>query len=229
MKFFLIALSLCATSPVLLASDYNESFDDRFDNSQKQFLYSAIQKAYTGMFADRKVFDCVYQNAKFEQVDNEALLKFYTQELLDRTKGRMWQMQFGLFESFVKYNQDLPDIHIAYFNDAKTFASGYANLGKVNTAKTSDGKLRWYGKFEVTINAAQLQGEQSMASWAGLIAHEMLHNLSNAHPSPDAVGMEKAYTRDLVINALQSCVQAQAAGYPTQHAPEKRCGGRVPQ
>ncbi len=230
MKSFAFALLPLLFTPAADAwsSSYNETFDDRFSQSQKSFLYTAIQKAYTGLFADGSVFKCVYKNASKEQVDTDSLVKIYG-DAGRGLAGTLWSRQFGVFKAYVNSNTVLPDIHIGYFSDSETFAGGYANYGKVYTSQVSNGNVQWSGKFEVTINSAKLQGTQSMASWAGLIAHEMLHNLSNAHPNAKEVGLDQAYTRDLVINAAQSCVQAAADNYPNVHAPEMRCGGRIPQ
>ncbi len=228
MKAIKVMLLASLVTPMAWPSTYNESFDERFNDSQKKFLYTAIQKAYTGLFADRQVFNCVYRNANREMVDTDSLVRIYG-ESGRSLAGTLWDRQFNVFSTFVAANNILPDIHIGYFSDADTFAGGYANYGKVYTSKASNGNFQWNGKFEITINSAKLQGSQSIASWAGLIAHEMLHNLSNAHPSPKDVGLEQAYTRNLVINSVQSCVQAAADGYPNVHAPEMRCGGRVPE
>ncbi len=228
MKLLSFVLFGVLFSVSLWASSYNETFDDDFSDSQKQIIYTAIQKAYTGLFADRSVFNCVARNTRFEVVDTDSLVRIYG-EPGRGLGGTLWDRQFNSFSQFVAADAALPDIHIGYFSDSETFAGGYANYGKVYTTVAANGNHVWRGKFEITLNSAKLQGEVSVASWAGLIAHEMLHNLGHAHPAASDVGLDAAYSRDYRINSVQSCVQAAAAGYPDYHATEMRCGGRVPQ
>lgn len=215
--------------PILLttsagASSYNETFDEDFSDAQEVFLYTAIQKAYTGLFADRRVYDCIYRVARTESLDPVKVSEIHGDAWL-RT-GKMFQYQWGVFSAFVRSNANLPNIHIKYAYDDTTFAGGWANYGKVHTSVDKDtGNYRWHGTFEVAINTAKIGGPQSYENWAGLIAHEMLHNLMHAHPSAADVGQAAAYSSDFLINAAQSCVATYGRTYA--NPPVHRCGGRI--
>jgi hypothetical protein len=112
------------------------------------------------------------------------------------------------------------NIHPYYAND---FSWGKANYDLVSV-KFSPGRFVVEGEFDIYLNFSRLGGggdHSSPAAWAGLICHEMLHNLGHMHGEGD-------YRTSLQINALQQAVFE--AGKGSEHivaARHFRCGGRV--
>jgi hypothetical protein len=103
------------------------------------------------------------------------------------------------------------------------FSWGRANLDLV-TLKFGPRAFELEGEFDIQLNFSKLGGGgaySSPAAWAGLIAHEMLHNLGHIHG-------EGEYGTSLQINALQQAVYEAGKGNERIAAARYfRCGGRV--
>jgi len=223
LKLGVSALLLLGTQ-ASLASEYKEFFEEAFTDDQETFFRSAIQVAYQRLFADREVFACIFKVAKFEPVDETTIKEFHGENWL--ASGKLFTAQRDVFFKMVQQNQRLPSISLLWSSDADSFAYGYAHYGKVRTEHLKDiDKLTWKGTFEVKLNVAKLDVNKDIDSWAGLIGHEMLHNLMHAHPNPKDVGLETAYSRDYLINAAQDCI-ASKGRIAGQFALNNRCGGR---
>lgn len=99
---------------------------------------------------------------------------------------------------------------------------GEAPLNKVVIKILSDGRARLSGEFSIKLNFYHLgaRGDgSSSAVWAGVIAHEMLHNLGHMHGKGD-------YRNSIQINALQQAVTNAAGGNQNIAAASHfRCGG----
>lgn len=100
---------------------------------------------------------------------------------------------------------------------------GRANLDLV-TVRFSPGRFVYEGEFNIQLNFRRLGGtgtHSSPAHWAGVICHEMLHNLGHLHDEGD-------YRPIIQINALQQAVFEAARGSSSVNAAQySRCGGRV--
>lgn len=114
----------------------------------------------------------------------------------------------------------LPLIHFSVYY-AEDFSYARAPLDVVRA-----GIGGFTGGFQIKINRYNLSRNRDVAVWGGVIAHEMLHNLSHIHPDPNRVGLKAAYSDDYVINAFQNCVSYQGNYRGSNIASTYRCGGR---
>jgi hypothetical protein len=116
----------------------------------------------------------------------------------------------------------MPQVNI-YGYYSETFDWGKANLDLVSV-KFSPAGFHVEGEFSISLNHYYLGGgglHSSPAAWAGLIVHEMLHNLGHMHGSGD-------YRTSLQINAMQQAVFEAGKGSESLVAARHfRCGGRV--
>ena len=95
-----------------------------------------------------------------------------------------------------------PVIHVVPYSKRGTSEWGRASLGRVALVSTERGRrVRIEGEFEVKLNrdwVGRSGPGSSPDAWAGLIAHEMLHNLGHRHHD---------YSHRWQINAFQQCVK----------------------
>ena len=116
-----------------------------------------------------------------------------------------------------------PPVVNIYPYHSNDFSWGKANYDLVSV-EFSRGRFTIHGEFKIYLNHSRLGGggsHSSPAAWAGLIAHEMLHNLGHMHGKGD-------YRSSLQINAVQQAVfQAGRGSERIVAARYFRCGGRV--
>lgn len=188
----------------------------------EKYFREATERAYTRLFADADVSRCISQNTTWGYVDNELVESHNGKEFLNA--GKLFDEQIRVMRQHVNNEAELPPITFYQHFDEKIFAWAWAELGKAWT--TADArKVYWHGGFEVTLNLAKVP-EGNLDVWAGIIAHEMLHNLMHSHEDPKTVGIEKAYRKEVLINTAQNCVVN--AKDLRNYASTNRCGGRRP-
>ncbi len=225
MRFWRISvlfMTLLAQAQILGATTFKENFPEEFSAEMKKFFHEVNAKAYTRLFSDDKVAQCIAKNTRIDYVDPTTVTEHHGKEYL--AAGGLFKTQMTIFRQHIKNGADLPDINIKLgYKDG--FAYAWAHYGLV-WADEVPGRMFWHGKFEVTINAAKLLENDSTDVWAGVMAHEMLHNLMHAHEDAAKVGQEKAYANDILINTAQNCIVNHQD--VRNYAGTYRCGGRQP-
>lgn len=221
-RFTPIALIVLIFSAQSQASKYTVEWPDEKElgkGAPRDFYKKAINKAYTRLFADDDVLKCIYKIAKTDFVDKETVIEHHGEDFYKN--GKLFKTQIENLKHHHNTGHDLPDIQITTgFEDS--FAWAWGKLGLVHTIQ-EEKSWSWKGKFVVQLNRDKfLQGDTDV--WAGLIAHEMLHNMMHTHEDGRKVGLEKAYSSDILINAAQNCVVN--ASDVRDHASTNRCGGR---
>lgn len=107
-----------------------------------------------------------------------------------------------------------------YYSD--DFDWGRANLNLVSISFDEVSTFRAKGEFDIELNLTRLgrEGlESSPAAWAGVISHELLHNLGHYHEKGE-------YRPDLQINAFQQVIFEHFSDQDLAAASTFRCGGR---
>ena len=186
----------------------------------KKFFQEAVSKAYTRLFNDDGVIRCIEKNTRIDYVDPKSVTEHHGKPFLDA--GILFKTQLRIFRQHIVNGANLPPIKITQkYVDGKAWA--WAHYGLVHTSEVT-GRVFWHGAFDVALNIAKIVEGQSTDVWAGIIAHEMLHNMMHAHLNPATYGSEKAYAPDVLINTAQNCISA--ADDFRDYASNYRCGGR---
>ncbi len=188
----------------------------------RRIFQEATEKAYSRLFASPEVSRCISQNTRIGYIDPPTVEARNGREFFDA--GKLFDEQIRVMRQHVTNKVGLPPITFTQVFDDKTFAYAWAHYGLVWTTAIP-GRVFWHGAFEMTINVAKiLDGDVDV--WAGIIAHEMLHNMMHAHQNPAEVGIEHAYRSEVLINTAQNCITR--AVEPRNYASAHRCGGREP-
>ena len=220
--FFSIAFfTLLTVAPVQAATTYKQDIPDAIPKNIRDLISESISKAYTRLFSDGGVLECIDKNSKIDYIDTPTVEKHYGKDFVKT--GKLFKTQFEIMIQHVKNGAELPPIKITVGN-VDNFAYGWGHYGLVHTSR-GNGFVQWHGGFEVELNSAKFLSGDSSDVWGGLIAHEMLHNMMHAHEDPNKVGIEKAYAATVFINTAQNCVTN--AKDLRDYAGTHRCGGRT--
>lgn len=196
------------------------SYSDEFTSSELQIVRSAVKLAWQRIL-DPDVERCTRNVANWELLSRGFLNKIYGGSFNSRGLFLYSQLAFlrrasrgGVFPN-LKIN--------AYSSD--DFSAGRADLDLIKVFKD-----KYSGSFRIALNRNKFYGRGiSISGWAGVIAHELLHNLSHKHPDPGEVGLKVAYDDDYQINAYHNCVHSDGRYVGNNIAIVYRCGGRETQ
>ena len=164
--------------------------DTDFTMAERELLESALHILYRRLF--KFPYDLLEGGFKTAGVSIDA---DYWQRARDNiaSDARLAQrhlvtQQFTrLIGHVFTHGNKFPSIHIDAYLDAEDYAVARASVGVVLLSAGPDGLTAEPGLFRLRINRYYLLATsrpeyRDSAYWAGVIMHEMLHNLGHMHP-----------------------------------------------
>jgi hypothetical protein len=195
--------------------DFSIELSGDFSREQRQLLLTAILHT--------RYLMCLIEVKR--RLDDVATNHYYARTMIDSTfsgqytpdDGRLKRLMYMQLASLAMYS--CPAMIVgAYYEDSNYWAKAPVGCVSVPYGATSDIS----GRFDIMVNLRWLgaTGEGSnVANWAGVLAHELMHNLGHLHRADE-------YGDHLQINAIQQLVRTQGNYKSGSRCPAFACDCR---
>jgi hypothetical protein len=211
---------------------YRYKIDPKFSQRQENFIREALKIAVERM-QDKSVWQEVKNTYGFAYPTPKSIRNAgFCNSLNIRRNILFHQLYYISVPEGNRLNTTkLPDVQIYYKDEAppegKIGWLGKAPYDVVNIY-WSNARNRWQksGHFKISINAHYLFKNEMYSSseyWAGILVHEMLHNLGHRHPRSTHPDYRK-YQINVMASAIQNYGQ-DSAGPATSGYPVYACSG----
>ncbi|MCB9870960.1 MAG: hypothetical protein H6836_02020 [Planctomycetes bacterium] len=204
----LVFLAFGSTSASTVRAQYTPipySWDAAFTNDEVAIIRAAMDKVHS-LFRDPRVARITRGRYKYASVSNGNW----------RASGLKYQRGMAVGDYLFHQLAALRSVRFPHVR-IKAYHSTGNDWGRANTDRVqlrfSRGRATVSGGFEIELNRYWLgsRGQGSDTNqWAGVIAHEMLHNLGHLHPVRGKVDDE--IYRQHQINVFDAAVSANGGG-----------------
>ncbi len=140
--------------------------DRQFSRTEQKLLEESVDD-FIRYYLHDDVIECAYKKAD----DRNHVW----------TRRRFENEMLFLFRHYQDIDKERK-IYITSFYHANSQANAQANVSVFTTPDYKMEKVSRENYFHINVNAAQLQKRNDPAEWAGVIAHEILHNIGFLHP-----------------------------------------------
>lgn len=192
------ALILCFTTPVF-AGVVAEGF-----TKADEALLTKAMTIFNQRFLQKRVLQCAYKTATHSDI-KESYFPLLSNGDFWKTPKEQWGLLnaqlFHMNAQFDKRGEKfLPNIVLKAYNDRDDDAVAYVHTDHHVVVEDDEVK----GEFEIFINQRYLGTPERFSDpeyYAGVIMHELLHNLGHLHPKGD-------YRDYIQMIAFEKCFRA---------------------
>ncbi len=186
-----IVADFCSSYKRFFETSIQLGLDDNFSDEQRDFVIRAVEAFLERSLSDR-VLTCAFHNATRDMPNSRK--EFETQLYLSLAPRLVGGVAVPAFLFIARY-----------WDDPGYVGVGYMNLFYDTDMPMPGQKDRHY--FHVAINSDYMEPKKYWAArderyWAGVIGHEMLHNLGYDHPTGYPGSFIKVYGDCVASNGI---------------------------